>query len=268
MSLATYNEATGKALGIGPEALGAATWSDTYMIKLWQTEHQLEADGWFGPASALAFKLDHALRAAGLIVDRQTFRATRTFARVDPARPWSVVLHDSITRSAKDTFKVLESKGSATAYIIPEEAGLPIYQCMDPGTRWSIQANRFNQESIGIDMVSMLDPALLKPKALDDERRTRIREAEWSVSKMKGYAIEYTPSQKERLVKLLAVLADVYGIPRVIPPVKKAHNSDIELNDRTYRGFAAHAHISNMRWDGLWVPELVFAAGWKPWSAA
>lgn len=276
MTLANFNAAAGERHGIAPADLGVRDWSDLAGIRAWQDEHQLEADGWFGDASARAFRLAQALDRAGIAVDRRTWRATHTFRR--PALPRSIVQHDEITRSIDITYKVLENhavKDPATGarnlqplalcYIIPEQPG-PTAQCHDPGTRYGWHAGAFNQEAIGVGCVGMYDPRLLRPDLIesDRERLTRVTAAAWSPC---GRVVDYTPWQARTMVALADVLADVYDIPRVAPGRLVGQGKVAGIHDATYRGAVAHGQFSSTRWDGLLAVDYLLRSGWGPWAA-
>lgn len=263
--LAAYNETSARPLKIMPADLGAKDWGDADGIGAWQEAHQLRGDGWFGPRSVLAARLAIALDKAGLAVDREKYRFTSgLYGRIDPPAPWSVVWHDTVTRSAGVAFEVLAKRGLSTHFLLDEDGQL--YQCADPGSTWALHAAAFNQESIGVDIVTLLDPALAEPKKHgdDQERLARVVERPWSGSRERGQAIDYTAAQKRVIPLLARVLSDVYSIPRrMLAGPRGFGEKHTNLSDRIYRGHIGHGQWSSKRWDGNLAVEMLTAPGAK-----
>jgi len=261
-----FSRRTGEQFGITPAALGISGWDKTSGIANWQREHFLSPDGWFGPASARAFFLQVGYMLRGLDVGRR--RGLHAFYRRSEL-PQSILVHDTVTRSAMDMERILAARGLSTHFCIDEMGR--ILQYADPGSSWACHAAAFNQESIGIDVVNLLDPAelrMLKPlqvAPVDQERASRVVDAEWSASRVKGQAIAWTEAQRIALLGLIDVLCSVFGIRRVVPTEMAAFGKVQGIDDRTFRGVLAHAHFSTKRWDGLQVVPLLLEAGFDAW---
>lgn len=264
-SLAYYNAAAADKFGLKLADFGTSYWGDVKAIAKVQDDLQVTPDGWIGPATAGALLLAKRFQSAGLVIDRKRYRTSFSRRRVDPARPLSIVWHDSITRTAKDCYSVLEKRGLSTHYMIPEDPDEPIYQCADPGSTWCLHAGAFNQESIGVDVISLLDPSLLSVlRTSDRARRIRVTTRPWSASKERPSVVGYTPSQLERAVKLAMVLHEFFDIPKVVPTELTGYGKKVAwVDSATYRGSIAHAQWSTTRWDGLFVIEALSGAGWS-----
>jgi len=263
--MVAYNAASAAGLKIVPADLGATDWADEKAIAAWQEAHQLRGDGWFGPRSALACRLAMCLAEAGLKVDRDKLRFSGLHSRIDPPIPWSVVWHDTVTRTAEDAHAVLSKRGLSTHFLLSEDG--TIYQCADPGSMWALHAAAFNQESIGVDVVALLDPGLLDVKKHPDDaaREARLIARKWAGSKS-GKVIDYTEAQKRAIPLLAGILSEVYQIPRHCQHGTMGYGEKQRtLNDRTFHGHVGHGQWSSKRWDGNLVVELLTAPRQRPW---
>jgi len=278
-TIGRYSARAADAARITPKDVGAESWDDVAAIKAWQAAHGLTADGMFGRQSVYAFyraregAFRAALAAAHVKIDDQRLRASTTFPREAPAIPSSVIWHDTIDRAASQTLRTLEHVDPpkkptpyATGFIIDEDG--TIYQCADVLTRWGIHAGAINQESVGVDVVNVLDPSYLDHSAGDLVRRQRIVPRSWSASKVHGQAIDYTPAQKVALVTLARALSAWLRIPATIPSEFTGYGDCIETIKETSPGHFAHGQWSTKRWDGLLAAELLAAAGFAAWKAA
>lgn len=256
--IAKYNQETGDRYGIEPGDMDFKAWDDFAAIKAWQKAMQLSPDSWFGRNSARAHLLAEMMYREGLRVDRSSFVATQARTRNMPKDPISIVWHDSVTRSAADTHRVLEKKRLSVHFMIPENEPGVIYQCADPGAYWTIHAGAFNQESIGIDLVTLITPTLLsKLRPADRERAKRILHAPWAATGDHSY-IDHTESQKEDLVRLARVLHAFFEIPKIAPDAMTGYGTKIAgISDVTYHGSIAHAQFATNRWDGLRTLEVL-----------
>lgn len=256
-----FNKKTGEQFGIAPAELGIKDWSATGAIVSWQIAHQLNADGWFGPGSARARLLERELKLSGLHVKRPLSLPMRFFRRCDPQTPWSILVHDTVTRTSSAMERTLINRKLSTHFAIQETGH--IVQYSDPGTTWALHGAAFNQESIGIDMINLLDPHELDGREEDAARRIRIVNAPWSPAEQQ--AISWTEAQRVALRCLVDVLCMVFEIPRHVPAAMTGFGKVEGINDRTFRGVLAHAHFSTKRWDGLQVVPLLLGAGFEPW---
>ena len=194
-----------------------------------------------------------------IAIDCETYKATKTKSR--RKQPEVIVLHDSVTRSAKSCFSVLEKRGLSTHYMIDEDG--TIYQCADPSTRTTAHASAWNSRSIGIDMINLLSPRPLKKNSsTDDKRRKRMTTRSWSASK-DGRVIDYTKEQKASLSLLISHLCDAYGIKRTAPKELTSYGKKLELNANKYLGIVAHGQASSKRWDGLLAVEILHEEGYE-----
>ena len=194
---------------------------------------------------------------AELVIDTSTYKATKGKKRTKP--PVSIVLHDSITATAKACWSVLERRGLSTHYMI-DEAG-NVYECADPEKRTTFHASAFNNTSIGIDMIALLSPSQLKrDNAPNRERKKRLAERAWSAHKSKK-VIDYTPEQKASLCLLVRHLCERFDIPFAAPEQLTGYGKKIEVEAREYQGVIAHGQYSSKRWDGLLAVEVLHGEG-------
>lgn len=244
--------------GIQPAQIGASSWADVEVIRKWQGAHGLVPDGIFGPKSAALWLDRYGWRGT------PGMRATHRHSRVNPPSPWSIVIHDTVSHTAASAFRTLEGQGYATHFFVEQDG--TILESLDPATEWGAHAGAFNQESIGLDMVHILDPVLANPV----ERSRLVRRA-WSAKggRHRGWVVDYTMEQKTALVDLVEMLCERFTIPRVIPTELTTYGEKVMgITDRTYHGVIAHAQWSTKRWDGLLGAELLLAAGFEPWKGA
>lgn len=276
-TIGRYSARAATAARITPEDVGATSWDDIAAVKAWQAANGLAVDGMFGRKAVHAFyraregAFRAALAAAHLKLDLDRFKATSTFPREAPSVPSSVIWHDTVTRTADSTFGTLEHidppkkpHAYATGFIIDEDG--TIYQCADVLGRWGIHAGAINQESVGVDVVDVLDPTFLNTSAGDLIRKQRIVNRPWSASKVHGQAIDYTQVQKIAVVTLARALSEWLRIPKTIPTELTGYGDCIETIKETSQGHFAHGQWSTKRWDGLFVAELLTAAGFGPWK--
>jgi len=263
--LEQYNKEHGESANLTPFDFGAKHWGDVEAIKKHQKKLQVPQDGFIGPRTIQAHKLAVALDNAGLKIDRESFVFQENVSRrLNPNYPISIVWHDTITRTAKDCFNVLNKRGLSTHFIIPESGDEPIYQCADPCGNFCLHAGAFNQESIGVDVVCLLSPSYLTPFRLSDiERSKRIFKRSWSADPSKE-VILYTDSQRSRILTLATALHTFFDIPKVIPYQLTGYGEKVDgIVDTLYHGSIAHAQWSSTRWDGLQTVEILSTNGWS-----
>lgn len=270
-NIGRYSEKNAKTARIEPSDVGVRSWDDVEGVKAWQAARGLEPDGMFGRASILAFYRQRedgfrlALAAAGVKLDTTKYHATRSYPREVPILPLSVIWHDTVDRTAAQAFAALEAQHYATGFIVDEDG--TVYQCVDVLNRWTVHAGAINQESIGVDMVNVLDPGYLGHAAGDEERRARVVHRPWSASKS-GNAIDYTPAQKRSALALASALSDWLRIPKTIPRQLPGYGYCLPDMTENSTGHFAHAQWSKKRWDGLFIAEELAAAGYEEWHYA
>lgn len=155
----------------------------------------------------------------------------------------SIVLHDSITDTARSTFNVLKARKLATHFTIDKDG--TIYQHLDPkDAAWHVVG--WNEYSIGIDIANILEPKY------GGGGRPKHKAEPWSPAA--GYW-DLMPAQVSALKGLLAALTAHYGIPNEPAKVDgkiwyRNKSKTLPFKNSTYRGVIAHGSISLSRWDG------------------
>ena len=192
-----------------------------------------------------------------LEIDTKTFRSTAGKKRTKA--PVSIVLHDSITATAKACHSVLERRKLSTHYMIDEKG--KVFECADPGTRTTYHASAFNNMSIGVDMIALLSPSQIKrDNAPNRERKKRLVSRAWSAHKSKK-VIDYTPEQKKSLYLLVRHLCEEFDIPFAAPEQLTGYGKKIDVDANEYTGIIAHGQFSSKRWDGLLAVEVLHEEG-------
>lgn len=240
--------------GILPADINASSWSDLEPIKAFQVAHGLPPDGKFGPRAVAAFRAGHPATALPSFGRTGAFTARHTKPR--PSPPTAIVIHDTVSHTAIGAQRTLDDHGYATHFLI--ELDGTVYQCMDPATTYGAHCGGFNAESIGIDVVAILDPTYA-----NTAERLRLAARPWSASKVKGQVIDYTQAQKVALVHLVDQLCAAFGIPRVVPHELTGYGRKVAGLTDKYRGVLAHGQWSRSRWDGLPAVEAIVAAGYQ-----
>ena len=248
-----------------------------HATKAYQDEHGLESDGMLGPKTLAAIgRCAHdapgpilsqpvaapnpAIPIAVIVapdIDTDTYSATKTRKRSKP--PQSIVLHDSITRTAKSCFRVLEKRDLSTHFLIDEDG--TIYQCADPAARYTLHAAAWNRHSIGLDMINLLSTRHLKKNNRpENARRARVVKRDWSESR-NGKVIDYTAPQKESLLALVRYLCAEFDIPYSAPAELTSYGERLPLDAKKHKGVVAHGQSSTKRWDGLLAVEYLHQDG-------
>jgi len=193
-------------------------------------------------------------------IDRETYKATKTRKR--SGKPKSIVLHDSVTRTAKSCFAVLEKRDLSTHFLVDESG--KIYECADPESRVALHASAWNSRSIGIDMINLLSTKYLKKKKgnkAESARVARIIKRNWSAIRT-GKCVDYTEAQKASLVELVRYLCDRFDIPYKVPIELTTYGERIaSIDAKKYTGVIAHGQTSSKRWDGLLAVEYLIEDG-------
>lgn len=258
MSLLVANERWKRKLNhdVLPEHLGATSWADTTAIAAWQKAHGVAADGEFGRKSLAAYNELYGWKGT------PGFRGTRRYKRKGP--PLAIVIHDTVSHTAEgayDTLETAENGPYSTHFFVNPDGS--VFESLDPEKESGVHAAGWNDHSIGIDMVAILDP-----KHANAVEKKRIVSRKWSASTAaKGKVVDYTPEQKAALLHLVEALCQRFDIPTVVPAQLTGYGTKIEgLRAETFRGVLAHAQTSSKRWDGLLAAELLHAAGYEKWD--
>ena len=192
-----------------------------------------------------------------LEIDNETYKASNFRKRTK--KPICILLHDSVTASAKACFRVLEQKKYSTHYMIDENGD--VFECADPEKQTTFHASAFNDNSIGIDMITLLSPSKIeKDNAPNRARRKRLIDREWSAHKS-GKVIDYTEAQKKALSLLVRHLCERFDIRNAAPDVLTGYGEKLKVEAKEYRGIIAHGQTSSKRWDGLLAVEVLHQDG-------
>ena len=166
--------------------------------------------------------------------------------------PRVVLLHDSITRTAKACFDVLltrkDKRGKnmrlGTGLMLDPDAVL--YQCVPDLSVLTWHAGVWNGVAVGFDMIGLLDPAFAPNHAL------RRPPTVWAD---RGY-IDYTVAQKRVLPRVVEGLCGLLGVPVETPReangklAYRGPDQKLDVSPLTYRGVLGHGQVSRARWDG------------------
>lgn len=255
-----------------PSDLGVNDVKDAGQVKTAQQFLGVKPDGIIGPDTCFAYyksRKEYIRKAHGLVFDDMKFRFEKTKPRGKIAN--MVVIHDTISHTAERAFNDLKNSRDengkkrplSTNYIIDYDG--TIYECNDVLRYHTVHAGALNEESVGIDMVNILDPKYLGRKGRNlYDAEGRVRKADWSASLAKpGHAIDYTQDQKNSLVRLCDFLSDWLRIPRIVPDGMTGYGEKVSGFTESFQGFCAHAQWSTKRWDGLFAVEELTKTGYK-----
>lgn len=253
------NQSRATSAGLSLADLGIESWSPS-QVRTLQRRVGSKADGWMGPKTIAAFlamrdaPAETCIKAPPteevppteeIMIDRETYRSKHGKRRSRNVK--NIVLHDSVTRSARSTFNVLEKKGYSTHYIIGEDG--QIFECLDPAKERGIHAAKYNTTSVGIDVVSMVGRKGLR-KDRDAERMKRLRRVAYSPRGRYKDVVDYTPAQKASLSYLTAHLCERFSIPYRVPAGPYDYGAKVDGISPRYAGIVAHGQVSERRWDG------------------
>lgn len=183
-------------------------------------------------------------------------------------RPTSIVIHDTVTVSARSGFHALiDRRGSdgrdallGTGILIDADGIL--YQIVPDLALVTWHASGWSTSSIGLDMASLVDARLA--------RNSPLRRPRTSWSERTGY-LDYTPDQKITIKRAVAAICGATGIPFDCPresngsPATRGYGKgpvrSLIGQGGKYRGVVAHAQVSRARWDGNRALEILFGDG-------
>ena len=249
-----YNRRTLEEAGLSLKDVGLSSLAPRPVMAL-QSDLGVTADGAFGPKTLAAFlaRRDGPAPTPDVVddevpvIDSETYVSSYPHKRVKGVR--HIVIHDSVTRSAADLHKVLDSRKRkySSHYYIDHDG--TIYQTMDPETQRGVHAAGWNYQSIGIDMVSMVSPKLLKRKA-DKKELSRVISVVYEPSLRQKKVADYTPEQKTSLIKLVKYLCDRFRLPYCVPAGPYEYGKKLPGLTTEYLGIVSHAHTTVKRWDG------------------
>ena len=230
---------------------------DTDTVKAFQRGLGVEEDGWIGPKPLAAY-----IKASGRVIVDRSWQFSPRKRRHLKGAPWNIVLHDSVTRSARACFRVLKARHLSTHYIVCESG--KIYETLDPELYSGAHARRWNTTSIGIDVVSMVSvKSLRKSRATDIPRLARVIKQRYRPHNKTKTVVDYTPEQVEALANLVNWLCDRFDIPKTLPTLPVDYGWKIDINPATYKGVVAHGQISSKRWDGGMAVVHLSSRGFK-----
>jgi len=132
---------------------------------------------------------------------------TSKYKRVIP--PDEIIVHESVTRSASDTQRILHKRGLGTHFFIDENGG--VIQFNDHINDRLNHGGPHNKRSVAIEVINPYVPEYLREGSVWD---TVIENAQWAWKKQ--YVVP-TPQQAESLSKLIAWLttpASGTAVPR------------------------------------------------------
>ena len=181
---------------------------------------------------------------------------TSKHRRKRPGAPHAIVLHDTVSHTADGAQRTLDAEGYGTHFLI-EPSGR-ILQTADPATEAVSHCGGFNDASIGVDVVAILDPSLANAGEL-----TRTIKRSWSASKRSGKVIDYTTAQRAAVAHLVRALCDHFGIPHYVLDAQVGYGEKVPGLSPAFRGVLAHSQWSTKRWDGLLAVESLIAAGFE-----
>lgn len=253
---ADYSKRHAEGAGLTPASFGASSWTDHEALRAWQKAHGLTADGIVGPQTVAAYRAEKTPASPKHPPFGLTGVLTSQHRRKRTTTPHAIVLHDTVSHTAKSAQNTLDDSGYGTHFLIEHDGR--VLQTADPATDEVSHCGGFNDDSIGIDVVAILDPSLANAGEL-----VRTIKRPWSASKRKGKVIDYTPEQKTALVKLVRALCDAFGIPHYVLDAQVGYGAKVPGLSPAFRGVLAHAQWSSKRWDGLLAVEALIADGYE-----
>jgi len=161
-----YNKKTSKKLGWDPEWLGCTEFNQELIdkIKEFQEEHDLDVDGYLGPATHRRLLLAHEAEneeKTGILIDGETHFFEWDKFKLDLIKPGCyskrkrtrhpkmIVTHWDVCSSAAACKRVLENRGISTHFVIDNDG--TIIQLVDTNNvAW--HAGKVNSRTIGIDI--------------------------------------------------------------------------------------------------------------------
>jgi hypothetical protein len=152
------------------------------------------------------------------------------------------VLHESVTRDAATTLRVLKAKGFGVHYIISPDGS--IQRCAEDG-RVVFHAGPLNARSIGVELVNPYYP---NPKGQAPAPWNQVIKARWA---HQGSYVVPTSNQMESLWSLLCFIRDQLRIPLLWPGVAHNRLSMTRIKDAfDMPGVQAHTYTAHA--DGAW----------------
>lgn len=183
------------------------------------------------------------------------------------ARPWPLIpgrgklaradlvtLHWSVTKSARQTYEVLNQRGLGCHLLVDSDGSVIQVGDLDQ-VQWTTKG--VNQRSVGIEIttpyeLSAQDPAHLRPVW------------ELGVRGDKTKHLGFYPEQVLVLLDLVKALCDMLSLPRVIPGRAGHAFNDTLAPERlaSFRGVLGHYHVSHDKIDaGTAIWDAFLAAG-------
>lgn len=164
-------------------------------------------------------------------------------------KPTALVIHETVTRSAETTFRVLSRRGCEVPLVGPPEGGL--IQHADLGARCDHAGGVRNPIAIGLEVVNPFYPHLLPKK--NNPWKTVLPNAPWA---HKGAYVVPTPERAEacaRWIEFATAPGSPVGIPREWPglDVNKGTMAMGRVNAPLRRGILAHTYFGHS--DGSWL---------------
>ncbi len=199
--------------------------------------------------------------------ETKTFWATR---RNVPAKVNLFVLHWDGCTSSRQCYQVLVERHLSVHLML--DADGTVFQALDLATAKAYHASVVNERSVGVEICNPVTPSRNRycspPRAVIADKGVN--------GSHDAAHLDFYDVQKERVVQLANALAEIFGIPKVLPraPRWKSHlpgepdpaGSVIRRTLEDVQGFAGvcgHFHVSDQKddpgntlWDGLSV------AGW------
>lgn len=257
-------------------------------VASYQAAHGLAVDGKAGPATLGMLRAMNWVRP-----DRVPPGSLRAFGRWHPVRsdvvvegPWSVaggrfdfeamghthgqfspgqveavMLHDTVTRTTDAAYRVLLRRKSrsgknlqlSTALLL-DPSGV-VYQAVPDLSDITRHASGWSERSLGLDVVALLDPALIEP-----DHPLRRPSERWAPA---GY-VDYTTSQRRVLPLLVRSLCAIFDLPYAWlrdpsgRPATRPYGRRLDVPE-SFRGVLAHGQVSKRRWDGNRALEVLEA---------
>ena len=247
-------------------------------IKLFQTEHDLDVDGFVGPATFRRLLTSRELKddnmtEAGLLINGEYVPINwdvkidlikpGAFKKVRSKRkPTLVVTHWDVCTSASKCKRVLEAKNISTHFCIDNDG--VIHQFLDTNdVGWHAGIRKVNDASIGIDFSNAY---YLKYNRIYEKNgfgpRPTLENSRVHGVKLKPH-LGYYNIQIEAYKRLVNVLCKHYDIPLKVPCTQDGERLHTGVDDCArkgkFKGVVCHYHLTRKKIDcaGLELKKIV-----------
>ena len=246
-------------------------------IKIFQTEHDLDVDGFVGPATFRRLLTSRELHEEpsenNLLINGEyvpidwdvkiDLIKPGAFKKVNSKRkPTMIVTHWDVCTSAAKCKRVLEARNISTHFCIDNDG--VIYQLLDTNDiGWHAGIRRVNNASIGVDLSNAY---YTKYNRIYEKNgfgpRPILKDSRVHGVKLKPH-LGYYGIQIEAYKRLIDTLCKYYDIPLEVPVTEDGERLltgvDYDASKAKFKGVVCHYHLTRKKIDcaGLKLKEIV-----------